>query len=542
MTLARAPHFGQFERVAPRANWWRRVGRAIAGVFRGGSHRAYEGASRTRRFQGWNPANTTANAELFSSLEMLRARSRDCVRNDPHAARLIEVLAGNLVGAAGLTVRATSGSAQVDKRAMALWNRWIKRCDIDGIHGLAADFKTAARELFESGEVLIRRRLVTMQKARDQRLEVPMRLEIIEADQLDVRKNALLDGGGRIMYGVQTDGDGLVVGYWILPEHPGGGNGLAGQAFTSLKPSAFVPASEIIHLFQRLRAGQMRGVPVMAPILTKLRDLGDYDQAERLRKKLEACVMAFITPSDQLLEAGADQAAQAQLSAVQDSQIGARAVNADGAILEDMQPGMVVTLRNGKTVTFHTPQVAAGTVEYESAQLRAIATGVGTTYEMLTGDLRNVNYSSYRAGLIEFRRMIESLQWELFVPVCCERIWDWWAEVAWLAGKVQTADIESEWSTARWQSVDPYKDAIALQVMVRNGFTPLQDAIAEGGLHPETAMRKTAKFLELCDDLGLTWDSDPRHPLNQGAAPPKADPNATDGPANTDQTPTKVAA
>ena len=537
MTLTRAPYFGQVERVAPRVNWLRRMGRAIAGAFRPSARRAYEGASRGRRFQGWTPTNTTANTELFQSLEMLRARSRDMVRNDPHAARMIEVLAGNLVGAAGLTVRASSGRAQLDERAMALWKQWVRRCDVGGVIGLSAVFKVAARELFEAGEVLIRRHIVTSAKAAEQRLNVPMRLEVIEADQLDFWKNQLSDGNGRIIHGVEMDGDGLVVAYWILPEHPGGGNGLIGQAFTSLRPSIRVPASEVIHLFQRLRAGQVRGVPTLAPVMTKLRDLGDYDQAERLRKKLEACVMAFITPSDEMLAAGADQAEAAQMSPVQDSQIGARAVNADGAILEDMQPGMVVTLRNGKSVSFHTPQVASGTVEYESAQLRDVAVGSGLTYEMLTGDLRSVNYSSYRAGLIEFRRMIESLQWELFVPVCCERVWDWWTEIANLAGRLQTADIAGEWSTARWMSVDPYKDAVALQMNVRNGFIPLPEAIAEGGFHPETAMAQVAKFNELLDRLGIVLDSDPRHPLNQGDAPanaqqdPSADPAATTAPA-----------
>ncbi len=496
------------ERVPPRVSIWRRMGRAIARAFSSTpGKRAYEGASRSRRFTGWNPSNTSANAEIWASLETLRARARDAERNDPYARRIIDVLAGNLVGAAGLTARASSGSEQTDRRWDALWKRWIKRCDIDGIHGLASVFKVLARALYRDGEALARFRVRDSKSG----LEVPLKIEVIEADLLDFWRSERLTTGGFIQHGVEFNAHGERVAYWILPEHPGD------TMVLTAKPSERVPAADIVHVYFRERAGQVRGVPRLAVVLAKLRDLGDYDAAERLRKKLEACVMAFITPSDQMLEAGADQTEESQLSPT------ARAVNADDAILEDMQPGMVVSLRNGKAVTFHTPTAAPGTVENEVQQLRGIGAGVGITYEILAMDLSQTTYSSYRGGQIEFRRQIEGDQWEVFVPLVCERIDERFSETAWLVNKLPTPLVPVEWNTARWQSVDPMKDILAAQAAGKCGFIPLPDLFADFGYHPLSGAKESVAFIDACQEIGIAFESFP------ATAPPPADAKEEDG-------------
>jgi lambda family phage portal protein len=484
---------------APSAGFWKRLGRGIARTFGfGRGRRAYEGASRGRRMQGWDPKNTTANAELYASLQILRARSRDCVRNDPNGARIISVRSQAICGAAGLNVIPDSGSDTLDALAAALWDRWIKRCDVSGVFGLHSNLKLAARELDEAGEVLIRKRPMPTSKG----LEVPLRIEVIEADQLDFLKNEQRTDGSRIQHGVECDKRGEVVAYWILPNHPGNATGFP-AVFAAIEPSVRVDASEVIHLFERLRAGQIRGVPRMAPVLTKLRDHGDHDQASRLRRKLEACLMAFITPSDQFLEANAEQYNELSPDDPARQNQQPRAVNSDGAVLEDLQPGMVAMLPNGKMITFHTPQATPGFVEESDKQLRDVGVGVDVPYEHLTGDLSRVNYSSFRAGLIPFRGVIESLQWELMIPVCCERIWEWFVEAAWAVSKLPEPTMKGDWTTARWMSVDPMKDAEAAKLKVDEGFVLQEDVIAEEGYHPATMVAKRAAFDKLLVKHGL---------------------------------------
>lgn len=483
----------QVERVSPRVSIWRRLGRALKrAVGLAPSKRAYEGAGRGRRFTGWNPTNTSAHTEIAQSLEFLRARARDLDRNDPLSHRAIQTLAGNIVGGTGITARASSGADQIDTRATKLWVRWIKRCDVTGVFGLNADMKAAATALVRDGEVIIRRRLLPVGAG----LEVPLRIQVLEADFLDFQKNERKSDGGRIMYGVQFAASGEIEGYWLHKEHPGGGvAGYASFTGTTLAPSEFVPASEVIHLFVQERPGQVRGVPLLAVVMSCVRDRGDYRQSVRLRKKLEACIMAFITPEQTTNE---DVETDPQIAP-------SRAVNADGATVEEFTPGMVVTLKNGKTITIHNPVATPGEVENDRSQIMEIAAGLGMTYELMTGDYSQINYSSYKAGQIDFRRMIEGWQWETFIPVGLDRIWDWFTEIGWMVGKLPTAQIDVEWNTARWQSVEPMKDAEAAEKNAINGFIPPADIIAELGYHPETAMKANAKFFEKCKALGLPY-------------------------------------
>src|SRR3970282_2854989 len=71
---------------------------------------------------------------------------------------------------------------------------------------------------------------------------------------------------------------------------------------------------------------------------------------------------------------------------------------------------------------------------FMGGQLRSIAAGMGITYEQLTGDLTGVNYSSIRAGLLEFRRRCEQFQHQVIVFQMCRPIWQTWLDAASLSG------------------------------------------------------------------------------------------------------------
>jgi len=116
---------------------------------------------------------------------------------------------------------------------------------------------------------------------------------------------------------------------------------------------------------------------------------------------IEACFVAFV------------------LSADDGDPLGDASKDADGRRIEAFEPGMVEYLPAGRDVKFGQPAASAGYAEYMRVQLHAVAAAVGLTYELLTADLSQVNYSSIRAGLLEFRRRIEQLQWQVFIPALC---------------------------------------------------------------------------------------------------------------------------
>jgi lambda family phage portal protein len=447
--------------------------------------RAYEGAKVGRRTEGWIAAGTGANAEIAPAIARLRDRSRDLVRNNPYAAKAVTALVSNLVGT-GLQPRAAAATPELAAEADWLWSAFAASADADGLTDFAGLQALIARSLVESGEVLVRLR----ERRVEDGLPVPLQLQVLEADHLDSTKSEELRDGGFILQGVEFDALGRRRAYWLYPTHPGDGRG----ALVSHR----VPADRVLHLFERLRPGQARGVPWFAPVMLKLRDLDAYDEAELVRKKIEACFAAFVT-------------------GVQDEEtLGKARTEADGSRIETFEPGMIEYLEPGRDVKFAAPSASGGYAEYMRLQLHAIAAGVGLTYELLTGDLSQVNYSSIRAGLIEFRRRMEALQWQLLVPGLCQPVWRRFVLAAQAAGKLPDADISADWTAPRFEAVDPMKDIQADILAVRAGVMTLKEAIARQGYEPAQVLAEIAAVNAELDALGITLDTDPRRSTRTG--------------------------
>lgn len=456
--------------------------------------RSYDGAKTGRRTDGWVVVGTGANAEIGVALNRLRDRSRDLVRNNPYAAKAVQSVVSNLVGT-GIQPRARD--AETDD----LWARWCAECDADGMtdfYGLQA---LVTRTIVESGECLVR--------LRDRRVEdglsVPLQLQVLEPDHLDIGKNEVLpNGAGEIVQGVQFGPTGRREAYWLFARHPGE-SGLGG---TQSRP---VAADSVLHLFDRQRPGQVRGVPWFAPVIMRFRDLDEYDEAEIVRKKVEACLAAFVTGPDE------------------DQTIAPSRISGDQRV-ENFEPGMVAYLPPGKDVKFNSPAHAGGYAEYMRVQLHAIAAGVGLTYELLTGDLSQVNYSSIRAGLVEFRRRIEALQWQMMVPGLCAPVWNRFARAAQASGALSSrALVDAEWTAPRFEAVDPLKDIKADIMAVRAGFMTLPEAIARQGYDPAQVLSEIAETNGQLDAQKIVLDTDPRRVTQTGAIT-----QALEGPADDD--------
>jgi lambda family phage portal protein len=219
--------------------------------------------------------------------------------------------------------------------------------------------------------------------------------------------------------------------------------------------------------------------------------------------------------------------------------LGSAQTNAAGQRIESFEPGMIEYLEPGKDVKFAAPSASGGYAEYMRFQLHAIAAGVGLTYELLTGDLSQVNYSSIRAGLIEFRRRMEALQWQLLVPGLCQPVWRRFVEAAQAAGQLpEDGEIIADWTAPRFEAVDPLKDIQADVLAVRAGVMTLKEAIARQGYEPAQVLREIAETNAEIDALGLILDSDPRRSTKtgqdsgRGAEAGARPPDQREGPTN----------
>ena len=448
----------------------------------------YEAAAATRRTSGWLPATSDINTLVFRNLDTLRARSRDMVRRNPWAANALDAFVGNSIGT-GIKPQSLHPDARIKERIQELWLRWTDEADASGLtdfYGLQA---LACRAVMEAGECLIRLR---PRLAKDG-LTVPLQLQLLEAEHLPTGENRKLENGNYIRAGIEFDQIGRRVAYWLYREHP----------FDAHNPVAStelvrVPADAVLHLFRPIRPGQLRGQPWLTQVLVKLYELDQYDDAELVRKKTAAMFAGFVLKN-----------------APEDQMLGETATDSTGTALAGLEPGTLQVLLPGEDIKFSTPaDVGASYETFMRVQLRSIAAGMGITYEQLTGDLTGVNYSSIRAGLLEFRRRCEQFQHQVIVYQFCRPVWRRWIEAALLSGALpKQGDLapyyDAKWIPPGFAWVDPLKDIKAQVMAVRAGFKSRAEVVSEQGYDAEAIDREIAADNARARELGLSYDTDP---------------------------------
>lgn len=465
------------------------------------SSRKYAAADRSRLNAGWVTASSSADSEIASAGALLRERMRDLVRNNPHAANAVEVLVSHIIGS-GIRPRAATKSSAKNKKINALFEEHSKKCDADGqldIYGIQA---LAFREMVESGDGLIRRR----RRRSEDGLPVPLQYQVIETDQIDSAREGKISDGRFAIQGIEFDLLGSRTAYWMFAEHPGNRYIGANLDLTSKA----VPASEVAHLYRKHRT-QVRGVPWGSAVMQSLYDLAAYEEAELIRKKLEACTVGVVLN-------GEDADSALGLALNKDDQQTFGVVDNDGVMVERFEPGMFLHARGGKDIKFHQPAATGSYEGYKKASLHTIAAGFHIPYLLLSHDLSGANYASSKMGLGPFNRLIEAVQWQFVIPMLCQPMWDWFCEAAYAAGKIDTKTIPVKWTTQRMYSADPEKDARATVLEVRNGMKPLTEAISERGYDPDEVLDEYKDTNKKLDDRKLIFDSDPRHQSAAGQA------------------------
>lgn len=452
--------------------------------------RAYA-AAQDNRASLWHPAGNSASAEVGMAAAPIARRARDAVRNDPYAARIVDLWAGNAVGA-GITTR------WPDQPHADAWRRWADStaCDAErrlDLYGLQA---LVMRTVVESGECLVR--LLPGEITRDNR--IGLRLQLLESDHLDTSRNGLVDGES-VVQGIALDDAGAPSAYWLYRNHPGAAWLAAGGRHLT---SERVPAAEVLHVYRKRRPGQLRDVSWLAPVLLRLRDLGDYEAALLMKAKIEACLAAVVTTDSD------DALTGANTSLLRDAQ---------GRALEAFEPGIILYNRGAGSVEVVNPSGGGSHTAFARRTLEAAAVGAGLTYDQVSGDLTAANYSSLRAGKIEFRRLCEQVQYGMLIPMLVRRVAERFHAHGALLG-LWGGDMPDGVSHVppAHEMIDPAKDTAALVSQVRAGFVPLPEAVASFGYDFRHAVEMVRDANAALDDAGVSLDTDPRRVARSGAA------------------------
>lgn len=444
--------------------------------------RAFEGASKGRRTKGWHAPSTDVNQETYAGLIPLRNRSRDLIRNNPHARSAQEVITTSVVGD-GIALRIDQSSSESQK----LYQKFLKwaesfECDQNGVKTFYGLQELAMNSIFESGEVLVKRVYKNIGKYKT----VPLKIQLLESDFLDHNKNIANHNGNQIIQGKEYNKEGEIVAYWLFPTHPGSSN--------PVMVSERIDARDIIHVYDIRRPGQARGVPWLSSVIIALRELDMYQDAELVKQKIAACFAGFIH------DISADGATTEELEAT---------------IGSHLEPGALEILPGGKTISFPTPPSTGSYTDFTRTNLRRIAAGAGPTYEALTSDYSQSNYSSSRMAERLFNKKVKSWQQNMFIPMFCETVWEWFQEAAILEG-ITKNKYTAKWVTPKVELINPKEDNEADIAAIRAGLESWADVVTARGKDPEEHLKSIQHWNKKLDDAGVIFDSDPRKVMKTG--------------------------
>jgi lambda family phage portal protein len=435
--------------------------------------RAYEAASPR---DSWKPrrGGASANADHHADAKAMREKARALVQNVPYISAALDTLAADTIGT-GIMVRATG--AEKDK-INKLFAEWAKVCDADRRLDYFGLVKVAYTAMEQDGEVLVRLR----PRRTSDGLPVPLQLQVLEIDWLDSTRMGGYNGN-TIINGIEYDALGAVAAYWLWDQHPGDTALIRGRKIQSSR----VPAQYIIHLFNPKRPGQGRGFTRFAPIITRTRDTQVYEDAELGRKNLEARLSVLASGDTSALENPA--AAPGAGNGVKD--------------LGELAGGAIFGLPAGLNFTVVEPKAAPGYVDYIKLQLHIISAAIGVPYECITGDMSEVNFSSARVRMLNYRRQVQQTQWLVLVPLLLVPIHSAFIEYAYLAGKLRGTDKAVDFSMPKWDYVNPEQEVKADQAEIAAGLSTPSEKLRQRGYDPNTVFAELAADIKKFKELGI---------------------------------------
>lgn len=465
---------------SPLAGLKRRAARSILA--------SYEGAepSRLRKF---HRDSRSPNALVQQSAVPLRAQVRHLERNHDIARGILRTLVNNVVGPKGIGIepqpRRADGSIHKEYAAalMEAWRDWCRRPDVTHRWSWSACQRMMCRAWLRDGESFAQM-LAGPVPLLDHGTRVPLSIEMFEADMVPLDYS----DGARIRQGIECNAWGKPVATWVYKTSP---NDLF--RLPVAQDLKRVPFDNMIHLAVIDRIGQLRGVSEFASVITRLEDIKDYEESERVAAKIAAMLTAYVkkgTPD--LYDAEASK--------------GPRQINfAPGMIIDDLGLGEEIGLIDSKRPN---PNV----ITFRQGQLRAAAGGVGASYSSISRDYSGT-YSSQRQELVEQYVNYATLTDE-FVGQLVQPVWEMFVFAAHASGAVQmpkdlkpgTADDACYVAQAMpW--IDPLKEALGAEALIKAGLASTPEMIRRRGANPADVIEQQAAFNNEADERGLTFST-----------------------------------
>lgn len=421
--------------------------------------------------------NVNINSVLRQSLTGLRDASRSLVLQNPYARQYVNLSAGTVAGADGITVRpspiALDGSTdhvladQLDK-LFYQWASDANRFSTDGTISFDTFQALVERSRATDGECYVR-----LHNDGDE-----LQVSIIDAARIPSTKNELLKDGAYISNGIERDKNGRVLAYHVADVHP--------LNYTiQTNSTQRVPASEVLHYFIPEFAGQERGFPDCIAVIKTLDDFNSYNEATIVQKKIASSAMGFITNTDSNHEELLD------------------GENPEREFVEYFEPGSIKELAPGQQIQTLNPQAGTDKItEFYDACLTTISTGLGIPKQSLISDTSSASYSASkladRMSREGFKTRSNLLISKVLKPIYREFI-----------KRVMVSELSNlsftnfenisncTFITVKQISLDPLKDAQYEQVLQTLGVKSKSQIIRDLGQEPNTVFEELKREAEI---------------------------------------------
>lgn len=446
----------------------------------------YDSGNIDRLNSGWTSINTSAEQTDQSQRDIIRARARDLERNSDIAEAIIGPFERNVVGT-GIKLQAkitrTDGTEndELNKQIEELWSDWCRarNCDITGQQSFSEMQQMAIRRLRVDGGIIF-------VKAYTKGGVVPLCLQAREVDDLDNSLNMPFRiGSNRVAGGIEFDQYNKPIAYYLKKYTPDG--------FWTGK-SERIEAKNVIFLWKKYRPTQIREISPLAKTLPRVRDVNEFVEAVSVKERILACLSVFVTKQT---PSGIGRGTQVDPKS--------------GYKQTTISPGMIHELQPGENITAVTPSgQSSNAKDFISTQQRLAGSGQGLSYEAVSRDMSQVNYSSARQGLLEDQRTY--MMWQQFlIEHFCREVYTEFVISAVLASKLNIPGfwgnkmkyLKHIWIAPGWSWIDPLKEVNANVKALDSGQETLAHICAERGEDWRDVLKQRAQEMKLAQELGI---------------------------------------
>jgi len=479
--------------VAPKMAAERLVARTTLAMSGG-----YTGAGINKvQLSRWLTRPGSATTDIVPDLKALRARSSDQMRNSPIA-----------VGAIGQTVNGVVGtglsfSAQIDHQFLGLteeeaeaWNEdhdrrfaaWCKSADVAlernlNFYGLQ---ELSFRSELERGDIFWLTPMVERPGAGTQ-----LAMQLIEADRVcnpDNKPNT-----DNLIEGIELDPTTREpVAAHVARLHPADALGKTNEWTRVPLRGSQTGRRNVLHSFQPLRPGQVRGVPWIAPILEPLKQLGRWTEAELNAAVTSSIFSVFLRMDPEAFQDIFSEDAQASI------------VEEAGKWSGEMESGKAINLLPGEEPVSVAPTRPNPAFDpFWLAMVRQIGMALEIPVEVLIMHFQS-SYTAARGAMLMAARFWRRRRDRLITNIC-DPVHDLWLAEEIIAGRIKApgffADpvVRAAWCAGVWTgdgpgSLDPAKEVAAARDRVELEISTLDaESVAYDGVPWKVKHRQRAK-------------------------------------------------